>query len=85
MLVLSRKIGEKVVIGDEIVLIMRRILGRRSHRLNRERRNRVAHRRGEFPRFDPAPDACDKCKVISETPRVPRTPRCRPAWPARPR
>ncbi len=85
MLVLSRKVGEKVVIGDGIVLVVRRILGQRVT-FGIEAPESVRIVRGELPRFDRAPDACDKCKVISETPRVPRTPRMpKAAWPARPR
>ena len=51
MLVLSRKIGEKVVIGDEIVLVVKRILGQRVT-FGIEAPQTVRIVRGELPRFD---------------------------------
>ena len=54
MLVLSRKIGEKVVIGDEIVLVVKRILGQRVT-FGIEAPQSVRIVRGELPRFDEPP------------------------------
>ncbi len=54
MLVLSRKIGEKVVIGDGIVLVVKRILGQRVT-FGIEAPQDVRIVRGELPRFDEAP------------------------------
>jgi carbon storage regulator len=54
MLVLSRKIGEKVVIGDGIVLVVKRILGQRVT-FGIEAPQNVRIVRGELPRFDEAP------------------------------
>jgi carbon storage regulator len=54
MLVLSRKIGEKVVIGDGIVLVVKRILGQRVT-FGIEAPQSVRIVRGELPRFDEAP------------------------------
>jgi carbon storage regulator CsrA len=54
MLVLSRKIGEKVVIGDEIVLVVKRILGQRVT-FGIEAPQDVRIVRGELPRFAEAP------------------------------
>ena len=54
MLVLSRKIGEKVVIGDGIVLVVKRILGQRVT-LGIEAPQNVRIVRGELPRFDDPP------------------------------
>lgn len=54
MLVLSRKIGEKVVIGDGIVLVVKRILGQRVT-FGIEAPSAVRIVRGELPRFDEAP------------------------------
>jgi len=51
MLVLSRKIGEKVVIGDEIVLVVKRIMGQRVT-FGIEAPESVRIVRGELPRFD---------------------------------
>jgi carbon storage regulator CsrA len=51
MLVLSRKIGEKVVIGDGIVLVVKRILGQRVT-FGIEAPDSVRIVRGELPRFD---------------------------------
>jgi len=55
MLVLSRKIGEKVVIGDGIVLVVKRILGQRVT-FGIEAPQDVRIVRGELPRFDEAPE-----------------------------
>ncbi len=55
MLVLSRKIGEKVVIGDGIVLVVKRILGQRVT-FGIEAPQDVRIVRGELPRFDVAPE-----------------------------
>jgi carbon storage regulator len=55
MLVLSRKIGEKVVIGDGIVLVVKRILGQRVT-FGIEAPEEVRIVRGELPRFDEAPE-----------------------------
>jgi carbon storage regulator len=53
VLVLSRKIGEKVVIGDEIVLVVKRILGQRvTFGIDAPENVRIV--RGELPRFDNA-------------------------------
>jgi carbon storage regulator CsrA len=74
MLVLSRKIGEKVVIGDEIVLVVKRILGQRVT-FGIEAPQDVRIVRGELPRFDEAPRE-----------NVPNAPRVRnDLWAARPR
>lgn len=54
MLVLSRKIGEKVVIGDGIVVVVKRILGQRVT-FGIEAPETVRIVRGELPRFDEAP------------------------------
>jgi carbon storage regulator len=54
MLVLSRKIGEKVVIGDGIVVVVKRILGQRVT-FGIEAPESVRIVRGELPRFDEAP------------------------------
>jgi carbon storage regulator len=54
MLVLSRKIGEKVVIGDGIVLVVKRILGQRVT-FGIEAPQEVRIVRGELPRFDERP------------------------------
>jgi len=51
MLVLSRKIGEKVVIGDGIVLVVKRILGQRVT-FGIEAPDSVRIVRGELPRFE---------------------------------
>ena len=74
MLVLSRKIGEKVVIGDEIVLVVKRILGQRVT-FGIEAPESVRIVRAELPRFHgPAGEA-----VPGETAV------CNPLWSARPR
>lgn len=74
MLVLSRKIGEKVVIGDGIVLVVKRILGQRVT-FGIEAPQDVRIVRGELPRFDEAPEES-----------VPATNRLRnDLWAARPR
>lgn len=55
MLVLSRKIGEKVVIGDGIVLVVKRILGQRvTFGIDAPQDVRIV--RGELPRFDEPPE-----------------------------
>lgn len=51
MLVLSRKIGEKVVIGDGIVVVVKRILGQRVT-FGIEAPEDVRIVRGELPRFE---------------------------------
>jgi carbon storage regulator len=56
MLVLSRKIGEKVVIGDGIVVVVKRILGQRVT-FGIEAPDTVRIVRGELPRFDESPVA----------------------------
>lgn len=56
MLVLSRKIGEKVVIGDGIVVVVKRILGQRVT-FGIEAPDSVRIVRGELPRFESAPSA----------------------------
>ena len=53
MLVLSRKIGEKVVIGDGIVVVVKRIHGQRVT-FGIEAPETVRIVRGELPRFDDA-------------------------------
>jgi carbon storage regulator CsrA len=53
MLVLSRKIGEKVVIGDGITVVVKRILGQRVT-FGIEAPETVRIVRGELPRFDDA-------------------------------
>lgn len=74
MLVLSRKIGEKVVIGDGIVLVVKRILGQRVT-FGIEAPEEVRIVRGELPRFDEAPEK-----------KVPSPKRLRnELWAARPR
>jgi carbon storage regulator len=74
MLVLSRKIGEKVVIGDEIVVVVKRILGQRVT-FGIEAPESVRIVRGELPRFDDA-----------TAQGVPSGRRARnPLWPVHPR
>jgi carbon storage regulator len=51
MLVLSRKIGEKVVIGDGITVVVKRILGQRVT-FGIEAPDSVRIVRGELPRFE---------------------------------
>jgi carbon storage regulator len=74
MLVLSRKIGEKVVIGDEIVLVVKRILGQRVT-FGIEAPQSVRIIRAELPRFDEAP-----CPKVPQGKRVPGE-----LWASRPR
>jgi carbon storage regulator len=74
MLVLSRKIGEKVVIGDGIVLVVKRILGQRVT-FGIEAPQDVRIVRGELPRFDAAP--------TESVPALQRLPN--ELWTARPR
>jgi carbon storage regulator len=74
MLVLSRKIGEKVVIGDGIVVVVKRILGQRVT-FGIEAPESVRIVRGELPRFETAPAE-----------KLPRQPRLRTSlWPVQPR
>jgi carbon storage regulator len=74
MLVLSRKIGEKVVIGDGIVVVVKRILGGRVT-FGIEAPETVRIVRGELPRFDTAPQ-----------PKLPLESRLRnPVWNVQPR
>lgn len=74
MLVLSRKIGEKVVIGDGIVLVVKRILGQRVT-FGIEAPQDVRIVRGELPRFEDG--------HVPPLPAAPRMPN--DAWVARPR
>jgi carbon storage regulator CsrA len=53
MLVLSRKVGEKVVIGDGIVVVVKQILGQRVT-FGIEAPPSVRIVRGELPRFTDA-------------------------------
>jgi carbon storage regulator len=62
MLVLSRKIGEKVVIGDGIVLVVKRILGQRVT-FGIEAPETVRIVRGELPRFDDVTAAALRPKI----------------------
>lgn len=74
MLVLSRKIGEKVVIGDGIVVVVKRILGQRVT-FGIEAPESVRIVRGELPRFETAPAE-----------KLPRKPQMRTSlWPIQPR
>lgn len=74
MLVLSRKIGEKVIIGDGITVVVKRILGQRVT-FGIEAPETVRIVRGELPRFDEAP-----------APKLPRKSRVRDAlWSVRAR
>jgi carbon storage regulator len=54
MLVLSRKIGEKIMIGDGIVVVVKRILGQRVT-FGIEAPENVRIVRAELPRFDEDP------------------------------
>lgn len=74
MLVLSRKIGEKVVIGDGIVVVVKRILGQRVT-FGIEAPDTVRIVRGELPRFDEAPR-----EPLPQQDRLPDA-----AWTTRPR
>jgi carbon storage regulator len=56
MLVLSRKIGEKVVIGDGITVVVKRIHGQRVT-FGIEAPETVRIVRGELPRFEHVPNA----------------------------
>lgn len=73
MLVLSRKIGEKVVIGDGIVVVVKRILGGRVT-FGIEAPQDVRIVRGELPRFDEAPAGVPAAACIRD-----------PHWPVLPR
>ncbi len=53
MLVLSRKIGEKVVIGDGIIVVVKRIHGQRVT-FGIEAPESVRILRGELPRYEDA-------------------------------
>jgi carbon storage regulator len=56
MLVLSRKIGEKVVIGDGITVVVKRIHGQRvTFGIDAPETVRIV--RGELPRFEDEPNA----------------------------
>jgi carbon storage regulator len=77
MLVLSRKIGEKVVIGDGIVVVVKRILGQRVT-FGIEAPDAVRIVRGELPRFDESP-ASPAAKPVPK-PRLRNT-----MWSVRPR
>jgi carbon storage regulator CsrA len=74
MLVLSRKIGEKVVIGDGIVVVVKRIAGQRVT-FGIEAPETVRIVRGELPRFDepPVPKASPTNRLLGA------------AWPTRAR
>ena len=73
MLVLSRKIGEKVVIGDGIVVVVKRIMGQRVT-FGIEAPEAVRIVRGELPRFDaPAEPSVPAAELPGEF------------WPAQPR
>ena len=74
MLVLSRKIGEKVVIGDEIVLVVKRILGQRVT-FGIEAPENVRIVRAELPRYDNPAGKTVPSQVGDRN----------PLWPARPR
>ena len=74
MLVLSRKIGEKVVIGDGIVVVVKRILGQRVT-FGIEAPDSVRIVRGELPRFDESP----------ATKPIPKAQLCNTMWSVRPR
>ena len=63
MLVLSRKIGEKVVIGDGIVLVVKRILGQRVT-FGIEAPQDVRIVRGELPRFEEPPEQLQPAKRV---------------------
>jgi carbon storage regulator CsrA len=70
MLVLSRKIGEKVVIGDGIVVVVKRILGQRVT-FGIEAPETVRIVRGELPRFE---DGMPNRATRSEAAVPPMTP-----------
>lgn len=74
MLVLSRKIGEKVVIGDGIVVVVKRIHGQRVT-FGIEAPETVRIVRGELPRFEDADG-----DFMPGNRRAPN-----PLWPAQPR
>jgi len=74
MLVLSRKIGEKVVIGDGIVVVVKRILGQRVT-FGIEAPEDVRIVRGELPRFEDHAEA-----ILPTEERIPNA-----LWPAQPR
>jgi carbon storage regulator len=73
MLVLSRKIGEKVVIGDGIVVVVKRIHGQRvTFGIDAPESVRIV--RGELPRFEDAPEALHRKPVLHNE-----------LWPVQPR
>jgi carbon storage regulator len=74
VLVLSRKIGEKVVIGDEIVVVVKRIMGQRVT-FGIVAPENVHIVRGELPRFNRIPQV-----VPVDDHRLPNQ-----CWPAQPR
>lgn len=54
MLVLSRKIGEKIVIADSIVVVVKKVLGQRvTFGIEAPKEVRIV--RGELPRYESAP------------------------------
>jgi carbon storage regulator len=76
MLVLSRKIGEKVVIGDGIVVVVKRIHGQRVT-FGIEAPETVRIVRGELPRFEDAEAGVPRSHHVA----VPST----EMWPVHPR
>ena len=74
MLLLSRKTGQKVLIGDGIVLVVKRIVGQRVT-FGIEAPESVRIVRAELRRFDDLP-----CKADLAEPRVRNS-----SWVARPR
>ncbi len=76
MLVLSRKTGEKVVIGDGIVVVVKRIHGQRVT-FGIEAPESVRIVRGELPRFEDADERLPHTQHVS----VPNT----EMWPVHPR
>jgi carbon storage regulator len=80
MLVLSRKTGQKVMIGDGITLVVKRILGQRVT-FGIEAPDTVRIVRGELPIFEEPPRPT---RVRREAPS-PRDPLHDLAWGGRPR
>jgi carbon storage regulator len=74
MLVLSRKIGEKVVIGDGIVVVVKRIHGQRVT-FGIEAPESVRIVRGELPRFENAPSVLVPDEQRGQSPMWPVHPR----------
>ncbi|MEX2113370.1 MAG: carbon storage regulator [Pirellulales bacterium] len=64
MLVLSRKIGEKVVIGDGIVVVVKRIHGQRVT-FGIEAPESVRIVRGELPRFEDTDERLPRAHHVS--------------------